>query len=52
MEDLVELIDIVSTLEEWAASQEFGKNAAYRPHVDCNYVRNCARKMRLWSLTY
>jgi hypothetical protein len=34
MKDLVELVDIISALEEWTASKQLGKNAAYRPNID------------------
>jgi hypothetical protein len=31
---LVELIDVVATLEEGLAAEEFGENAAHGPDVD------------------
>jgi hypothetical protein len=35
MEDLVELVDIVATLEEGTAAQELCEDAADRPNVNC-----------------
>jgi hypothetical protein len=29
VEDLVELIDVISAFEEWASTEQFCKNAAY-----------------------
>lgn len=34
MKDLVELIDIISTFEEWASSKQFCKNASNGPNID------------------
>lgn len=34
VEDLVELVDVIATLEEGAAAEELGKNAAYRPYIN------------------
>jgi hypothetical protein len=34
MQDLIQLIDIVPTLEERASSKEFGKNTSDRPYID------------------
>lgn len=38
MEDLIELINIISTLEEWPSTQKLCKNAAYGPDIDCNLL--------------
>lgn len=35
VEDLVELVDVVSTLEERTSTEKLGENAANRPHVNC-----------------
>lgn len=35
VENLVELVDIVATLEEGLAAQQLGEDAANRPDVDC-----------------
>ena len=34
VEDLVKLVDIVATLEEWAAAQELGQNTADGPNIN------------------
>lgn len=34
MEDLIQLVDVVSTFEEWTSSQQFRENTAYRPNID------------------
>ena len=34
VKDLVELIDVISPLEEWAASKQFCKNASDGPDID------------------
>jgi hypothetical protein len=41
VEDLVELINIISSLEEGLASEKFGQNAANRPDINCGRVRKC-----------
>lgn len=35
MQDLVELVDVVATLEKGFAAEKLGENTAYRPDVDC-----------------
>jgi len=35
VKDLVELIDVVSSFEDRFSSEEFGQDAANRPHVNC-----------------
>jgi hypothetical protein len=34
VENLVELVDVVAALEEWAAAEKLGEDAAYRPYID------------------
>jgi hypothetical protein len=34
MQDLVELVDVVTALEEGPAAEELGQNAAYGPYID------------------
>jgi hypothetical protein len=34
VEDLVELVDVVAALEEGAAAEQLGEDAAYRPDID------------------
>ena len=34
MEDLIELIDIISTLEEWTSTKQLCKDTSYRPYID------------------
>lgn len=34
VEDLVELVDVVAALEEGAAAEELGENAAYGPYIN------------------
>jgi hypothetical protein len=34
VEDLVELIDVISAFEKWASTEQFCENAAYGPDVD------------------
>jgi hypothetical protein len=38
VEDLVQLIDIVSTFEDGTSSQELGQDAPYGPHVDARGI--------------
>ena len=38
VEDLVELIDIISTLEEWTSTKQLCEDTSYRPHIDCNLL--------------
>ncbi len=35
VQDLVQLVDVVSALEERLAAEEFGEDAADGPHIDC-----------------
>ena len=35
VQDLIQLIDIVTALEERFATEKFGENAANRPYIDC-----------------
>lgn len=35
VEDLVELIDVVASLEDGLAAEQLGEDAPDRPHVDC-----------------
>jgi hypothetical protein len=34
VEDLVQLVNVVATLEEGSASQQLGQNAADRPNIN------------------
>jgi hypothetical protein len=34
VQDLVELVDVVTALEEGPAAEELGQNAAYGPYID------------------
>lgn len=34
VEDLVELVDIITALEEGSSAEELGKNTANRPHIN------------------
>lgn len=38
VQDLVELIYIVSSFEDGSATQQFSEDTSYRPHVDCDDV--------------
>jgi hypothetical protein len=40
MEDLIELIDVISALEEWPPAEQFCKDAAYRPYINCRKLEN------------
>ena len=35
MENLIQLVDIISSLEERSTTQQLCKNAANRPNIDC-----------------
>jgi hypothetical protein len=35
VQDLVQLVDVVSALKEGLAAQQLGEDAAYRPDIDC-----------------
>ena len=34
VEDLVELIDVISAFEKWSPAKQFCENTAYRPNID------------------
>jgi hypothetical protein len=38
MKDLVELVDVISALEEWTSTEELCEDASNRPHVDYNLL--------------
>lgn len=35
IEDLIKLVDVVSTLEDGATAQQLCKDTSHRPHIDC-----------------
>ena len=39
VQDLVELVDIIATLEEWPPTEELSKDTAYRPNIDLREIR-------------
>lgn len=46
VQDLVELVDVVAALEEGAAAEELGEDAADRPDVDWSGVSGLRREGR------
>ena len=44
VENLIELIDIITTFEEWSTTEEFGEDTANGPNIDCRVVRSDPRK--------
>jgi hypothetical protein len=38
MKDLVELVDVISALEEWASTEKLCEDASNRPHIDYNLL--------------
>lgn len=50
MEDLVELVDVIPTLEERPASEKLRENTANRPYIDCFGVYRSVRKYRMYRI--
>jgi hypothetical protein len=43
MEDLVELINVISTFEEGTSTQQLCEDTSYRPHIDFEKLDNITR---------